>query len=274
MKLFSAYYLAAGLAAVMTTLTPAPAQAQYVVTNPISDVLNQTMHLQDIAKQIEIINNQVQQINALTQQLQQIQAYVRAFGDPSQIIHIVGADSLISSLQTSSAGQTLGQLQSLVSGVEALRSNTNGIYQSVGVIFTTPGGSALPRTAALYRPFAASQRAAQNFTTVYDDVAQRRGLLKQRLAEVTQQLQTATTDAETQKLTGVLTGYHAALTALDKEVDHALAESLVLNMQNETDREKQEQARQEERQAELSEATHNYSQTFRLNDAPPSFPTR
>jgi aspartokinase len=73
MKALTALLIAVGL----TTA----AHAQYVVTNPISDVLDEVMHVEDIAKTVEMINNQVQQINALTQQLQQIQAYVKAFGE-------------------------------------------------------------------------------------------------------------------------------------------------------------------------------------------------
>ena len=263
----------------LTTLTIAAglttaAHAQLVVTNPISDVLDEVMHTEDIAKTVEMINNQVQQINALTQQLQQIQAYVKAFGDPEQLLRIVGADALIESLTTSGVGQTLGELQSLASGVEALRDNANGLYQSVGETFTTRGGFELPRAEELYRKFAASQRATQNFESVYDDDSQRRGILKGRIAETTQQLQASSTDAETQKLAGVITGCNAALAAIDKEVDHALGESLVLDIQNREDREKQEQARKEERTAEFREAMRNYSKTFRINDAPPSFPTR
>ena len=58
-------------------------QAQVVVTNPISDILSQTMHVEDIAKTVEMINNQVKQITTLTQQLQQIQAYVKESNDSS-----------------------------------------------------------------------------------------------------------------------------------------------------------------------------------------------
>lgn len=266
MKTLTALLIATGLTLV--------AHAQLVVTNPISDVLDEVMHTEDIAKTVEMINNQVQQINALTQQLQQIQAYVKAFGDPEQLLSIIGADALIDSLNTSGVGQTLGELQRLASGVESLRDNANGLYQSVGETFTTPGGFELPRAEELYRKFAASQRATQNFESVYDDVSRRRVVLKGRIAETTQQLQASTTDAETQKLTGVITGYNAELAAIDKEVDHALGESLVLDIQNREDREKQEQARKEERMAEFSEAMRSYSKTFQINDAPPSFPTR
>jgi len=252
----------------------ATVHAQYVVTDPISDVLNEVMHTEDIAKTVEMIENQVQQINALTQQLQQIEAYVKAVGDPSQLLNIVGADALISSLRTSGVGQTLGQLEQLANGIQAMRDNGNGLYQSIGTTFTTPGGVQLPRAEDLYRKFAAIQDAAQNFQTVYDDVMQRRNALRKNIAETTQQLQSATTEAEAQKLSGVLTGYNAELAAIDKQVDQAAAESLVLNVQNQNDREKQEQARKEERQAEFSEAMRDYSTTFQINDAPPVFPTR
>ena len=248
--------------------------AQWVVTNPISDALGEIQHFEDIAKAVEMINNQVEQINTLTQQLQQIQAYAKAFGDPSALVNIVGADALINSLQTSGVGQTLGELQQAVSGVEALLDNANGLYQSIGETFRTPSGIELPRAEELYRKFAASQRATQNFQSVFDDLAQRRSVLKGRAAETTQQLQAASTDAETQKLTGVLAGYNAELAAIDKEVDQATAEALVLDIQNRTDSEKQEQARREELDAEFAEGTQNYSRTFRIDTTPPAFPQR
>jgi hypothetical protein len=249
------------------------AQAQYVVTDPVTDVLNQEMHLEDIAKTVEMINNQVQQINTLTQQLQQMQAYVKAFGNPEELLHIVGADQLITSIKITGVGQTLGELQSVASGAEALRNNVNGLYRSVGEVITTPAGVQLPRAEELYRKFAASDGAIQNFQSVYNDVSQRREVLKRQVAKTTQQLQSASTAAETAKLTGVLTGYNAALAATDKEVDQALGESLVLKMQNDADAEKQDQARAEERKAEFSEAMKGYSQTFQINDAPAAFPT-
>ena len=45
--------------------------AQFIVTNPVSDVLAEEMHLEDLAKWVESINHQVEEINTLTQQLQQ-----------------------------------------------------------------------------------------------------------------------------------------------------------------------------------------------------------
>ena len=50
MKAFNTFILVAGISAT--------AQAQFVVTNPISDVLFEVAHVEDIAKTVEMINNQ------------------------------------------------------------------------------------------------------------------------------------------------------------------------------------------------------------------------
>lgn len=248
--------------------------AQEVVTNPISDLLAEEMHLEDLTKWVQSIENQVQQINTLTQQLQQVQAYVKAFGDPEKLTSIVGADQLIGSLRQSGVGQTLGQLQQLSTGVQALGYDANGLYQSLGTSFTTPGGTQVPRAEKLYRQFGAIQQGSQNFQTVTDDVKTRREALRQQIAATTEQLQAATTDAETQKLTGVLVGYNAELQAVDREIDQAAAELTTQDIENRADKERQEQARREERQAQMQEGTQRFGQVFQLDSSAPALRSR
>ena len=156
------------------SLRALPTCAQVVVTNPISDILSQTQHVEDIAKTLQMINNQVQQINTLMQQLQQIQTYVKAFGDPPKLPQITGADSLVSSLKSSGVGQTIGQLQQAASGVAALQYDANGLYQSLGTTFTTPGGSTVQRSEDLYRKYGVIQQDSKNFQSVTDDGNSRR----------------------------------------------------------------------------------------------------
>ena len=121
------------------------ANAQLVVTDPIAHTLTRIDHAQDIAKYIEMVNNQIRQINTMTQELQQVTAYVKAFGDPSKLVNIVGANQLIGSLQQSGVGQTLTQLQRSANGLQALQYNGNGLYQTLGQTFTTPDGTQVPR---------------------------------------------------------------------------------------------------------------------------------
>ncbi len=149
---------------------------------------------------------------------------MNAFGDPSKLLQITGADSLVSSRKSSGVGQTIGQLQQAASGVAALQYNANGLYQSLGTTFTTPGGTTVQRSEDLYRKYGAIQQDSKNFQSVTDDVNSRRTALRKQIAETTQQLQSATTDAETQKLTGVLVGYNAELAAVDREIVHVAAQ--------------------------------------------------
>ena len=249
------------------------AHAQVVVIDPTAIARAQANHAVDLAKYVEMVNNQVTQINTLTQQLQQTQAYVRAFGNPEQLLNIVGANELISSLQQSGVGQTIGALQQSASGIEALRYNANGLYTSLGQTFTTPGGVQVPRAEELYRKFGAVQKGSQNFQSVTDDVLSRRENLRSEIASTTQRLQASTTDAETQKLTGVLVGYTAELETVEREIDHAAAQVATQDAENRADRERQEEARREERQAQMEESLRRYGEVFRLETTPPAFPT-
>lgn len=248
-----------------------PARAQIPVTdvgNIVQDAANEVVNL---AEYVEMVSNQVQQLNSMTQQLQQVTAYVKAFGDPSQILSLVGADELINSLNESGVGQTYAAVRDLSDGVQALTANGQGLYRQIGSSFELPSGTKLPRAVDLYRKFDAVSRASDNYSAVYDDALDRRKVLKGQIASTTQQLQASSTDAETQKLNGVIAGQAAQLEAIDREVAFAATQAAVQDVENRSDAEKQKQAHLEEQQAEFSEATSKYSTTFQLSAEAPSF---
>jgi hypothetical protein len=249
------------------------ANAQLVVTDPIAHTLSRVDHAQDIAKYVEMVNNQLKQITTMTQELQQVTAYVKAFGNPAQLLNIVGANQLMTSLHQTGAGQTLTQLQRSTNGLQALQYNGNGLYQSLAQTFATPDGTQFPRLEDSYRKYGAIQDNSRNFQTVTNDVLARRKTLRDQIAATAQKLQGSTTDAETQKLNGVLIGYNAELGTVDREIDHAAAEVITQDAENRADRERQEQARREERQAQMEESLQQYGEVFRLETTPPSFPT-
>jgi SOS-response transcriptional repressor LexA len=109
---------------------------------------------------------------------------------------------------------------------------------------------------------------------VANDAAARRATIKNQIAQTTGQLQNATTDAEVQKLHGVLTSLSADLASTDDEVNQATASALVQDIQNRNDQQKQVQALTEQQNAEFTEAVSNYTAKFTLLDAPTTFPTQ
>ena len=250
----------------------ASANAQWIVYDPALHTQNIIDEAQNIAKYVQMIDNQVQQINTLTSQLQQLQQYNQVFGNPSKILNLAGFTGLISDLQDTGVGQAVGQLENLAQGIDALQYDANGLYHNVGTTFTTPDGNSVSRAVNLYRQFAAVNETTKNFTGVYADVVSRRDSLRQDIAASTEQLRAATTASEVQKLTGVLIGLNAELSATDKELDHAASVSIVQNAENQNDEAKQQQARAEEQQAEFSEGIQKYNNTVKLSSEPAQFP--
>jgi hypothetical protein len=239
------------IVALLVSLT-LPGQAQLVVEDPASiaqDAVNQVV---DLGKYIEMVNNQVRQIQTMTQELQQVTSYVRAFGNPAQLLNVTGADELVSSLQQSGVGATLGALQQTASGVESLNNSANGLYQNI--TDTSFSGVTVPRVAEVYKPFGALENTSANYATVYGDTMQRRQALQSAMAGTVTQLQSATTDAETQKLQGVLAGQSAQLQAIDQEIASAASQVAVQDAANRNDAEKQQRAQNEEIAADRHDA--------------------
>ncbi|MCI0537823.1 MAG: hypothetical protein L0Z50_21625 [Verrucomicrobiales bacterium] len=221
-----------------------------------------------------MVNNQVQQINRLQSQLEQLQQYNKVFGDPSRILSVVGVNGLVNALRHTPVGRTITELQRIADGTATLTYDGNGIYEQIGVTFKTPAGKDVEREAAEYKPYEAVNRTTQNYTNVTADVLARRPTLKEQIAVTTERLQAATTASEVQKLTGVLIGLNGALSATDKELDQAVSLSLIQDIENRNNAEKQIQARREEQKAEMLETFGNYRATFQLNTQPPVFPER
>jgi len=247
------------------------ARAQWIVYDPTMNVQQIMDEAQSIAEYVQMIDNQVQQITTLGQQLSQFENYESLFGNPSQVLLSMVAP-LDADLQNLEPGRNLENLVANADGNVALTYNDSGIYATVGTSFQTPRGQTIQRPADQYEPFTAIINTASNYVTVADNAAQRRATIKDQIAQTTQQLQDATTDAEVQKLHGVLTSLNGDLASTDDEVNQAAASALVQDIQNRNDQQKQIQALTEQQNAEFEESMSNYAAKFQLLDAPTVFP--
>jgi hypothetical protein len=214
----------------------------------------------------------VQQIDTLTSQLSEFKNYESLFGNPSQVA-LSTLSALNSDLQAAEPGKNLESLLASADGNYALTYNDGGIFATVGASFQTPGGATIQRPADQFKPFAAINRTADNFVAVADNAAQRRTSIKNQIAQTTEQLKNATTDAEVQKLHGVLTSLNSDLASTDDEVNQAASAALVQDIQNRNDQQKQILALTEQQNAEFTEAVSNYTAKFQLLNAPTTFPS-
>ena len=261
------------LITIAITIVGASSHAQWIVYDPTVNIEQIISQAENIAQFISMVDNQVQQIQQLSDQLQQLQQYNKAFGDPSQILNITGVSALTADLTKTTVGKTISAIEQTSDGVAALTYDANGLYNQIGATFSTPSGNQIKRETKDYRPYEAINNATANYATVTTDVLQRRQALKNDIATTTEALQSATTASEVQKLTGVLVGLNGALASTDKEIDQAVAVSVVQDIGNRNDAQKQATAEQEQQKAEVIETFANYRTNFQLNTQPPMFPT-
>jgi len=229
-------------------MLPLSAHAQFIVNDPVAVAQSAVQHAIELAEYVEMVSNQVEQINLLTSQLEQVTAYTDAFGDPSSLLKIAGADQVIGQLKLPSSGQLLGDLQKSSSGAASLTNTSGGVYRPVESI--NFNGVEIPRHEELYRKYGAVEDTETNYRTVQEESADRIKALKENIADTTSALQSATTDAEVQKLQGTLASQNAQLAALQGEVENAALQVLVQDALNRNNAEKQEEARREKNAAE------------------------
>ena len=248
------------------------ASAQWVVFGPTVNIEQIQDEAENLAEYAEMIDNEVQQITTLGDQLSEFKNYESLFGNPSKVVLSMVAP-LNADLQSIEPGVNLENLVANANGSSALTYNDSGIYATVGTSFQTPGGQTIQRPADQYKPITAIINTASNYVTVADNAAQRRATIKDEIAQTTQQLQNATTDAEVQKLHGVLTSLNGDLASTDDEVNQAASSAMVQDIQNRNDQQKQIQALTEQQNAEFEESVSNYTAKFQLLNAPTVFPT-
>jgi DNA repair exonuclease SbcCD ATPase subunit len=249
------------------------AHAQFIVYDPTSNIQQILDEVENLAEYAEMIDNEVQQITTLGEQLSEFKNYENLFGNPSQVT-LSMVPALDSDLQSLEPGLNLENLVANANGNIALTYNDGGIYATVGTSFQTPGGQTIQRPASQYEQYSAVINSASNYVAVADNAEQRRETIKDEIAQTTEQIQNATSDAEVQKLHAVLTSLNGDLASTDDELNQAADSAMVQNIQNQNDQQKQIQALTEQQNAEFTEAVSNYAATFQLLDAPTAFPTQ
>ena len=243
-------------------LLPLSAHAQFIVNDPVAVAQSAVQHGIELAQYVEMVSNQVEQINLLTSQLNEVTAYVEAFGDPSSLLNITGADKIISQLRLPSSGQLLSELQRTSSGAASLTNTSSGLFRPIESINIS--GVEVPRHEELYRKFGALEDTETNYRTVHEESSDRIRTLKENISETTRALQSATTDAEVQKLQGTLASQNAQLTALQGDVQNAATQVLVQDALNRNDEEKQEQARREKDAAEWGVINRDFDRVLTI----------
>ena len=216
----------ARLLVILGLVAAAPAFGQWAVFDAVNfqqSITNYAAMVEQIARQGEQITNQVRQI-------QQMEERLKRMGNMADVKAIVGLPNLKLDLNLPTrirvwAAQT-------ADGRGVFGDTRGGVFAPIDQTFPDFDGGTISRAS---QPYAATQQITakvDEFKEVQADVYTRREQLKRAIAQTTDALQAAETEAEEKKLEAVLNAQYNQLAALDSEVSLSAAEIQVRAAEN------------------------------------------
>jgi len=253
-------------------LTVPAAFAQWIVNDPINTAVNTAIQSGQLASHAEVIARWAENLEKLNQQLQQLQAQLeeqrhlrQIVGDPAAAADRLAIDHLGSNDLGHSFGETTAALRSLAHAVDSLKNTAQGIFTELDdrTVLNQP----FTRQAAPYRRYAAVEQHAENLDTVFAQTAARRDTLQTDLADTLQQLKTAPTQAEVDKLQAKIAVLNGQLAALEAQRHDAVAQLQAQQILNENQAAKERQDLLEKQIAEEQQtvsAVNAWQQSVKL----------
>jgi hypothetical protein len=242
-----------------------PAGKAYIVHDPIHTVLNilqqvigqvrqELQHAEDVAKYAEMIQKQVQQIQQLTTMINQNVEQLRRIGDPNTYVNMLGLDALFNEMSRlkQGVGSTMSEFQQTVDGIAALKETTNGLYQDISKM-PDRFGRTVQYDVNRFKRFGAVQDMYKSFNTEVEQTNRSLTILQQEKQTTLQQLNSAGSLIEVQKLTGKLDSVESTIQDTINRTNIAAQKMLVQHAANQNDQARMEQAILQQRLQEVEE---------------------
>ena len=199
---------------VMVALSTVTASAQLVVfdfANLAQSITNYAAMTEQIAKQAAQIENQVQQIR-------QFETQLKRMGDMATVRSLIGFPEFRADLSLPTQVRKWAEGLARVDGRGLFGDSRGGIFPEVQVQFPDFDGVPIARDPQIFKQSHDIIVTIDEFKAVQSDVYTRREELKRAIANTSEALQAATTEAEEQKLEAVLNAQYGQLSAVDAEV--------------------------------------------------------
>ena len=232
---------------VLFVLLVAAARAQWIVNDPVNTAVNSAVQAGQAANHLEILRQWATQLEQLNRQLRELESQLAVqqrmrdvMGDPTaagagMTLRDLGATDLAHTY-----GDTLSTIRRLANAVDSLQRTADGIYQKLDD--RTALGRGFTRQEPLYRRYAAVESQADNLAAVQAETGARSVALQGEIAATLEQLRSASTQAEVDKLNAklaVLAGQLAHLDAQRRDEADKLQTQQILN-ENQAAKERQD----------------------------------
>ncbi len=248
---------------ILTALSPT-AQA-YTVHDPIHTVLNilqqvigqvrqELQHAEDVAKYAEMIQKQMQQIQQLTTMINQNIEQLRRIGDPNTYVNMLELGTLFNEMSRikNGIGNTMSEFEQTVDGITALKETSNNLYQDISKM-SDRFGMAVQYDANSFKRFGAVQDMYRAFNTEVEQTNRSLTILQQEKQRTLQQLNSAGSLIEVQKLTSKLHSIESTIQDTISRTNIAAQKVLIQHAANQNDQARTEQALLQQRLQEVEE---------------------
>jgi len=233
--------------------------AQLIVSDPLNTAVNTAIQAKQIANDAEVLIRWAEHLQKLDLQLKQVEAQLeeqrrlrQIVGDPVVAGNRMATDHLGANDLGRSFGATSASLVALANAFDSLRFTGQGLYTALDdrTVLDQP----FARQSEPYRRYAAVEQQAGNLDTVYAQTAARRATLQADLANTLQQLKTAPTQAEVEKLHAKISVLNGQLATVEAQRHDAAAQLQAQQILNENQGEKERQDLLERQIAEEQQA--------------------
>lgn len=228
--------------------------AENVVQQVVDRVVQAAQHAEDMAKYVQMIENQTQQIAQLTTMISQNVQTLERLGNPATYVNMLSLNTIVADIQRTmnGVGTSVAGFQQTANGFMALKNTANGLYQDLSQL-KDQFGNPIQFQSNNFTKFAMVQNMYQSFNTEMTQANQALAGLLQQKQQILQQLNSASSLIETEKLKSQLQAVEANINNATARLNMYSQKIVVQHAANQNDAARVQEAQREQWQQQALE---------------------
>jgi septal ring factor EnvC (AmiA/AmiB activator) len=218
-----------------------------VIQQVVDRVVQAAQHAEDMAKYVQMIENQTQQIAQMTTMISQNVQTLERLGNPQTYINMLSLNTILADIQRTmnGVGTTVAGFQQTANGFMALKYTANGLYQDLSQL-KDQFGNPIQFQSNNFTRFAMVQNMYQSFNNEMTQANQALASLLQQKQQILQQLNSASSLIETEKLKSQLQAVEANINNATARLNMYSQKIMVQHAANQNDAARVQEAQREQ----------------------------
>ena len=221
--------------------------AENVIQQVVDRVVQAAQHAEDIAKYAQMLENQTQQIAQLTTMISQNVQALERLGNPQTYVNMLSLNTILADIlrTMNGVGTTVAGFQQTANGFMALKYTANGLYQDLSQL-KDQFGNPIQFQSNNFTKFAMVQNMYQSFNIEMTQANQALSSLLQQKQQILQQLNSASSLIETEKLKSQLQATEANINNATARLNMYSQKIAVQHTANQNDAARLQEAQREQ----------------------------